>query len=205
MRQRGGRERKGLQIKRLIYIFTEGHTEKNYFKLLRKKYNASMYVTVKVKPTGLQGMTLLNYAKNSISNLSTQAKKDIEAVYIIFDKDDLSVKNVENTILNAQKDDIKIGYSNICFELWLLSHFEKLTSFIDKKKLYQKLESYLQCDQYEEKHKDDYDLMCHFEDNISNALINCKAFPELNQISVGTNPYTNMGNVIRDIFKQEIY
>lgn len=205
MRSRSGRKPLGKNVRKNIYIFTEGYTEKNYFKMISKKYNSSMNVKVTVKPTGFQGTNLLNFAKKSISGLSAQEKKNLESVYIIFDRDDLSHENIEQTISNARKSEIKIGYSNICFELWLVSHFESINSFTDRNKLYQKLETYLDCTQYERIHKADYNLVCNFEDYISNAILNCNELPDLNQTMINTNPYTNIGKIIQDIYKQDIY
>lgn len=54
------RPSKGKNLRKSIYVFTEGYTEKNYFSILNKKYNRT--ATVKVYPTGKQGRCLLNHA-----------------------------------------------------------------------------------------------------------------------------------------------
>lgn len=57
--------------------------------------------------------------------------EDGDQVWCIFDVDDF-YKNDRNKLLkaikNAKNNDIKIAYANECFELWILLHFEKITS-----------------------------------------------------------------------------
>ena len=43
-----GRKSKEKKLKKKIYIFTEGYTEKNYFKILSRKYNLSSSVNMYV-------------------------------------------------------------------------------------------------------------------------------------------------------------
>lgn len=62
-------------------------------------------------------------------------EKDDDQVWCIFDVDDF-YKNDKQGLLkainSAQKNNIKIAYVNECFELWVLLHFEKPTSFIKR-------------------------------------------------------------------------
>ena len=64
------RQSKGKKLRKSIYVFTEGYTEKNYFSILNKKYNRTATVKVSIHPTSKQGRCLLNHALGKISTLS---------------------------------------------------------------------------------------------------------------------------------------
>lgn len=58
---------------------------------------------------------------------------DGDQVWCIFDIDDFYKKEKDNlmtAVQNAIKNNIKIAYTNECFELWILLHFQKPTSAI---------------------------------------------------------------------------
>lgn len=57
-----------------------------------------------------------------------QYGKAVDEVWAVFDKDDLDVENknaerFEEAFRIAEANDIKVAYSNECFELWLLLHY----------------------------------------------------------------------------------
>lgn len=202
------RKSKGKPLKKAIYIFTEGHTEKNYFRMLNRKYNATVTVKVQVIPeaVGKQGMALLKHALGKIKTLSKEEKRNLGGVYLIFDKDSLTYADIEQVLLETKREDFSVGFSNRSFEVWLLAHFEKPTISLAQEKLYQKLEGYFSCSNYEKKHKDDYDLLQeHLVDRISQALSYCSHFPTLNQTIIRQEPYTNLGQVIQTIYQQSDY
>lgn len=203
-----GRKSKKKELRKKIYIFTEGYTEKNYFKILSRKYNLSSNIDIEVKPeaVGKSGLNLLNHAVNKLNRLSKIERSMLGSAYIIFDKDDLSASDIEATIIQSKKERINIGFSNECFEVWLVAHFEKPNPSFTKDNLYKKLENHLSCEQYGRCHKDDEELLRRgLEDRVSIAIGNSKEFKTFNQTQVKTTPYTNIGQIVQEIFKQEIY
>lgn len=62
VRRTKGREAKGKLFKKTIYIFTEGETESNYFRILNRKYKSSTNVKVETKSVGKQGKSLIQHA-----------------------------------------------------------------------------------------------------------------------------------------------
>ncbi len=63
------------------------------------------------------------------------SEEDRDQVWCIFDIDDFYKKDKEGfmkAVANADKNNIKIAYINECFELWILLHFEKPTSPIQR-------------------------------------------------------------------------
>ena len=112
----------------MFYIVTNGEqTEKNYFELLKSK--KSIY-DVKVIFHNADTVGIVRHAINYI--------KDANQVWVVFDID-ASYK--ENRLLDALKlatdNDIKVAFSNLAFEVWLISHYErceKEMSTVDHKK-----------------------------------------------------------------------
>ncbi|WP_261058040.1 RloB family protein [Streptococcus mitis] len=200
-----GRQSKGRALKKTIYIFTEGETEKNYFSILNKKYNATVTVKVSVNHAHKQGMNLLTHALGKINTLTNTEKRNLGGVYIIFDKDDIDNAEMQTVLSEAKSKGIHIGFSNSCFEVWLLAHFEKLNESHTKDRLYQRLEHHLNCKQYSKKHKNDIDLLKKIEDCVSTAMENTATMKELSQITINCEPYTNIGKVIQCIYNRDMY
>ena len=199
------RQPKGKKLRKSIYVFTEGYTERNYFSILNKKYNRTATVKVSIHPTSKQGRCLLNHALGKISTLSNTEKRNLGGVYIIFDKDSLENDEIEGVLKDAKANNIDIGFSNSCFEVWLLAHFEKPNESHTKDRLYKKLEEYLDCEQYERNHKNDKDLLMQLEDLVSIAMEKTSSMGNLCQKTIVYEPYTNIGSVIRRIYDQDIY
>ena len=199
------RQPKGKKLRKSIYVFTEGYTERNYFSILNKKYNRTATVKVSIHPTSKQGRCLLNHSLGKISTLSNTEKRNLGGVYIIFDKDSLENDEIEGVLKDAKANNIDIGFSNSCFEVWLLAHFEKPNESHTKDRLYKKLEEYLDCEQYERNHKNDKELLTQLEDLVSIAMEKTSSMGNLCQKTIVYEPYTNIGSVIRRIYDQDIY
>lgn len=145
-----GRKSQNRSLKKIIYIFTEGETEKNYLNMLNRKYRTSATVKVNIASVSKQGLALLNFALNKLNSLPKSERKAIEQIYLIFDKDDVSVNEMETILdrIKASIYDIEIGFSNVCFEVWLLYHFDRNVPKT-KKDVFKRIEDNLKCTQYE--------------------------------------------------------
>lgn len=99
-----------------FYIITNGkETEKNYFEALKSK--KSPY-DVKVKFENADPLGLVEYAKGFLN--------DSNQVWIVFDVDYTHKDGRLIPAINkAEKEGIKYAFSNLAFEVWLISHFEK--------------------------------------------------------------------------------
>lgn len=67
--------------------------------------------------------------KNTISLVKKalrikQEDGDYDRVWCVFDRDSFPVKNFEEAIKYAKKNDIQVAYSNQAFEVWYLLHFD---------------------------------------------------------------------------------
>lgn len=100
----------------VFYIITNGEkTESNYFKLLKAHH--SVY-DVKIIFENADPLGLVQHAQRHISGANQ--------VWCVFDIDDTYKDNrLVPALKQAEESGIKIAYSNVAFEVWLISHFEK--------------------------------------------------------------------------------
>ncbi len=103
-------------------IYTEGQeTEPNYVK---------GYIDDYLRQKGFFGYRIIARKPKDHSpyGLLTAAKAEMEEgdeVWLIFDRDDH--KKIPQTFAEAKNANIKIAFSSICFEIWILMHFEYTT------------------------------------------------------------------------------
>lgn len=112
-------------LKRVL-ILCEGQSEQIYIKGYKSedvnkrrlaKVDVEIYQPKDYSPHGL-----LTEAKKK----AKEAKKDkmpYESVWIVFDKDGHAY--VPNTFEEARIANVNIAFSSVCFEIWILLHFEK--------------------------------------------------------------------------------
>lgn len=200
-----GRQSKCKSLKKTIYIFTEGETEKNYFSILNKKYNSTVNVKISIQQAHKQGKSLLNHALGTINTLSKVERHNLGGIYIIFDKDNVDNAEITTVLSEAKKSNVEVGFLNSCFEVWLLAHFEKPNQSHTKSKLYKQLEKHLNCQQYSRNHKNDVELLGQLEDLVSVAIENTSSMENFNQTLITHEPYTNIGQVIQNIYNKDMY
>lgn len=198
------RKSRGLKLKKKIYIYCEGKTEKIYFDILNKKYNETSRIQVKAKEVGETSHRLIDYAISDINNKSSKEKNKIGQVIIIFDKDEISDQEVEKLFQKADRHDIKIAFSNINFETWLLMHFEDVDFAYSKQDLNKKMKKYFNVDNYQE-HKGNIKTLAKIEGFINRAMKNGLNFENYPSPQIHNNPYTNLRYIIHSIYNQKLY
>lgn len=115
-------------------IVTNGRTEHNYFTLL-KSYN-SIY-DVQVKFENADPLRLVGRAASYLD--------ESNQVWIVFDID--NTYNDGKLILaisQAEKQGIKYAFSNLAFEVWVISHFQKCEKNLKTKDHEEILNKYLE-------------------------------------------------------------
>lgn len=119
---------KSKNIKRSLYILTEGHTEQAYFSRISEilgdedewKYSVTVDVREIVDGSKTDPVNMVKEAKKS--------KKSYDEVWVVFDKDrDRDGQNLQ-AIEDASKAKINVAFSSISFEEWVLLHFERSTT-----------------------------------------------------------------------------
>jgi RloB-like protein len=120
------RDKKTREFKRTIVVYCEGkNTEKDYLAGLKNDRSNGL---VELKFLGAQGtpVTVVDKAIVASRELKFAAKKSGNSfdlafdVWAVFDVDEFP--NVEAAKTKALANDVKVGCSNPCFELWLVYH-----------------------------------------------------------------------------------
>ncbi len=124
-------KRKLRQLKQSIYIVCEGtNTERIYFERIAQendvfeKYAITVYPSEEdqIKASKKEGESIKTDAVNLVK-LAKQEIKNYDEVWAVFDKDGYTKH--EKAFDDAQKHGIKLGFSSIAFEHWILLHYEQ--------------------------------------------------------------------------------
>ena len=125
------RSRQSRNLLKRGLILCEGETEENYFKGLvsdnryRDKF-ASVNVDI-YKPKDHSPVGLVDEAKDRIKNAKRE-RNEFNFVWVVFDKD--GHQNLPKAFNDAKtyNSTINIAFTAICFEYFILLHFEKTTT-----------------------------------------------------------------------------
>ncbi len=124
-------------------IVTEGtQTEPEYFKAIKELINQNYHerIQLKICGRGENTVTLFESAKKIAENDPNGYKH----VWVVYDKDDFPAEHFNSTVdlckTHTSRDRTYHAiWSNQCFELWFLLHFDYLQSDICRKEYYPKL------------------------------------------------------------------
>ncbi|MGJ0909500.1 RloB family protein [Clostridium botulinum] len=144
---RAGRKRSRKENVRLsgpgnYLIVTEGtETEVNYFENIKEKIESLFRNNIIVDKVSLQvegkGRSTMVLVKEV---LKMRSLSNYSEVWVVFDKDDN--EDFDEAITFAKKQGLNVAWSNECFELWLLLHFQNLNSAISRDGYYDKLKTH---------------------------------------------------------------
>jgi RloB-like protein len=122
-------------------IVCEGaKTEPNYF----KSFPVSTRPEITIVGAGCETISVVNKAIELMEN------KKFDRVWCVFDRDPSKVNNTaarfRKALQVAEKENIKVAYSNECFEIWYLLHFHLYDTGIPRSDYKKKLTKLLGCD-----------------------------------------------------------
>lgn len=127
--------------------------------------------------------------------------KDGDEAWCVFDVDDYlkqSPQKFNEAIKKAEKNGIKLCWSNQCFEIWFLLHFEYCESVISRKDYDQKLQKYFkkECGGFSyQKNCDVFDELSGLQEKaIKNAEKLFKSHPNLQD-----NPSTTVFEIVKNL------
>lgn len=132
------------QLKNLLIV--DGDTEERYFKNILQRYNMSAKDVKRVAPSGGNAVTS---ALSEAHSFEAAMRKQYSNYYIIIDRDNISKDEFERIRREAnQRQNVELIFSNVSFEVWLLAHYQNMTSRpVDASKdndvYIQKLDNYL--------------------------------------------------------------
>ena len=160
--------------RKIIYVFTEGEeTEPNYFES-KKREVRNTNIKIKIKGTGYNTMSLVDYAEDFLvaNNIKIGNLDSGDNYWVVFDRDDFG-SNFDRAIDKAEKLGLKVAYSNECFELWFLLHFNFIDTAIGRKELIKKLDkeiNKINSQSYQKNSNSMYEIIRNMEKNaIKNA------------------------------------
>ncbi len=110
-----------------ILIVCEGEkTEPNYFNYLVKQWRlASVDVEVHGEKAPNTPKEIVKYAKRLLKERKnrSQTKLPFDQVWCVFDTEVPLRQNIEDALIQAEDNKMKLGISNPCFEFWFILHF----------------------------------------------------------------------------------
>lgn len=191
------RSKRNIKPKPLILFLVEGETEKSFFNKLSQNYRLTSAKTIKILNNS--GSNWIEKAKLMIQNDNKLQINQDTKIFIIFDKNNDSDNKIQEMLtagnkLNINGSSCKVGFSNSCFEVWLLAHYERVTCSLTKdSELYKKLSNYLNADYKKGNPKQMAKIVSN--NKVFNAIQNSK---EIKRFSSGYQS-TNIGEIVNDI------
>ena len=179
------RNKRSLDARSKFYILTNGReTEKNYFDLIKSKKSI---FDAKVEYQNSNPVQLVRYA--------SQYLREANQVWCVFDIDNnFNDGTLIQAIKLAEETGVQIAYSNIAFEVWLLSHYQKVESSYDNTRLIRQMDKLLRDELRLNRDYDKSDkelLKKHFLPKLDDAIVNSKV---IYQRKVKQHEQEYMGN-----------
>jgi RloB-like protein len=121
-------------------IVCEGaKTEPNYF----RSFPVSTRPEITIVGAGCETIAVVNKA------IELMAAKTFDRVWCVFDRDPSNVNNTatrfRQALQVAAKENIKVAYSNECFEIWYLLHFHLYSTAVPRSDYKKKLTKLIGC------------------------------------------------------------
>ncbi|GAA5363018.1 hypothetical protein GKS17_00700 [Streptococcus uberis] len=176
-----------------IHMYTEGQTEVLYFNQLKKHFRVKSGKKLTVKQINKQGLKLFHHVK------TLYRKHDFKVsptdIILVVDKDQTSISELEQLKESCNQKGYQLMFSNHSFELWILLHFEKVSTYMENPDLIKKLNK-LVGGKYQ---KTDNRFVEKLVITVQKAIEHSKEMsPEIQDFK--QNPYTNVGKIIPTLF-----
>jgi hypothetical protein len=115
-----------------LIVCEDEKTEPSYFETYKSQIPEKT-IFLETVGTGKDPKGVVEAAIEKRNNLFVRAKKEVDEVWAVFDKDDADkypsrIERFENAFEIAESEGIKVAYSNEVFELWLLLHLTDVDS-----------------------------------------------------------------------------
>ncbi|MFA6297086.1 MAG: RloB family protein [Candidatus Paceibacterota bacterium] len=142
-------------LRKIIRIYTEGEkTEPNYFNSIKGEVIRHSLVGIEIKGLGDHVPSIVDRV---IKIKESETDKSLETEWwVVFDKD--SHPEFDKSVHLAEKNGIRVAYSNECFELWFILHFELLNTSLGRNNHRDKLTKLLN-QKYDKSSSDIYSLI----------------------------------------------
>ena len=152
-------ERKKVLLKSGAYlIVTDAEkTEKYYFEGIKNRIPDSLKNDLQIKIYSNKALSKI------IDFAAEQRNKDerFRDIWLVFDRDE--VKNFDRLIEKAKENKMNVGWSNPCFEIWLMSYFQNPKNINDSQKCCETFEKIFKENtdkNYEKSEEKIYNILC---------------------------------------------
>ncbi len=143
-------------IRERILICCEGKkTEPNYF----RKFPIDIELVEIDIDGGVNTIALVNDAIDR-KHKAERKSRPYNQVWCVFDRDDFPPDHFNQAISKAKDHQIRVAYSNPCFELWYYLHFHYIDTAINRKKYCSMLSNCMK-KKYEKNDGDMYSFLKH--------------------------------------------
>lgn len=177
MSRKNNRKHKGTTLKRshshleprpIFYIFCEGErTEPDYFRALRNSLAPKLNINIEFPYVGAVPHTIANHAvefkKSEFrSKRRVSSFNENDQVWAVFDRD--QHPNFDEAVRLCKKNNVPVGRSNPCFEVWLILHFEDYGAQDNSQEVKKRFNKLLRDEKISQKHDRYRELVKHVED-----------------------------------------
>ncbi len=109
-----------------IVIYSEGEkTERDYFDAMRKAFHSVLVDIEIIKGVGVPltiATEIVQAAKSARLRDRRQSYSSNDEFWAVFDRDEHP--NIPEAISRCNNANVRVAFSNPCFELWLILHFQ---------------------------------------------------------------------------------
>ncbi|MCB0643386.1 MAG: RloB domain-containing protein, partial [Phaeodactylibacter sp.] len=133
-----------------LIVCEDTKTEPAYFNTFSGAFPEESFY-IRCVGAGKDSLGVVEQALQEVEALKAEAKKDIDFVWVVFDKDDADKKEVitqrfDKAFALAAEAKMEVAFSNEVFELWLLLHFQHVPTDkpMPRKDIYDQLEKAIQ-------------------------------------------------------------
>lgn len=168
-----------------------------YFEQIQKMLPQES-ITLYPVGTGMNTQSLVNEVASIRKHVEQKRGVDFDEVWVLFDKDSFDNAQFDNAISSGEAKRYKVAWSNECFELWYLLHFQDLSAGIGRQEIYRKLQKCLGVRNYAEQLKGEKGRELHqlFAINKAARLMAIKRAKRLDKMASGAyhtrNPVTKV-------------
>lgn len=208
---RRGRESKSRKLNppRFLIVSEGTKTEPNYFKGLKNQLNIknndrlvykNVLPIIEVEGKGYNTLSLVD----AVLEIVKKSAIEYEKVFCVFDRDSFPKDDFNNAILKCYKRNIVPLYSNECFELWILLHFNTIDAALGRKDIYKKLDDIFKINRidsngYLKSNENLYEILDKFGDQDKAILQARKLDCIKSQDYANHNPVTKVYELIEEL------
>jgi RloB-like protein len=191
-------------INKRILIICEGETESEYFNAFKTDESLkSSLAGVSIdayQPTDFSPLGLVNEAKRKKKDAERQ-KNPFDSIWVVFDKDGHA--KIPEAFQAAKDAKIKRAFSSVCFEFWVVLHFEFTSKVFNDS---DDLVSYIKKKHYSE-YKKGSECFTHLRQKVEVAIANAQRICKSADADIDAgymklceyNPYTNVHELVLEL------